>query len=248
MLGRGVIVSCETVRRWCLKFGQSYTNALRRRRPRTGDRWHLDEVFVKINGVRHDLWRAVDQDGNVLDILVRSRRDAPAARRFPAKPMKKQCRVPRMLVTDRLRFYGVASPGVDALGRTPAVEVPRQPGGELPPAHPAARTREEGLLFHHRDTAAPVRVQRHPTALPAPPPPDDRPRLPHRDGHPLRRLGPGHRRRRPAHSRTRAVRYCCRHRCSPSAPSYQVGFTDGSTASRVRSSASRTNGPTDRPC
>ncbi|MFI6063174.1 IS6 family transposase [Streptomyces sp. NPDC051286] len=104
MLQRGVIVSYETVRRWCAKFGQAYADGLRRRRPRPGDKWHLDEVFIKINGV----WRAVDQDGNVLDVLVQSRRDTKAAKRFMAKPMKKQCRVPRVLVTDKLRSYGVA--------------------------------------------------------------------------------------------------------------------------------------------
>ena len=70
MLDRGVIVSYETIRRWCAKFGQAYANGLRRRRPRPGDKWHLDEVFIKINGGRQYLWRAVDQDGNVLDILV----------------------------------------------------------------------------------------------------------------------------------------------------------------------------------
>lgn len=82
MLERGVVVSYETVRRWCLKFGQAYANALRRRRPCPGDKWHLDEVFIKINGELKYLWRAVDQDGNVLDILVQNRRDKAAARRF----------------------------------------------------------------------------------------------------------------------------------------------------------------------
>ncbi|MFB7214774.1 IS6 family transposase [Streptomyces sp. NPDC056255] len=106
MLQRGVIVSCETVRRWCAKFGQAYADGLRR--PRPGDKWHLDEVFIKINGVRRYLWRAVDQDGNVLDALVQSRRDTKTAKRFMAKPMKKQCRVPRVLVTDKLRSYGAA--------------------------------------------------------------------------------------------------------------------------------------------
>jgi putative transposase len=90
------------------QFGPAYAAGLRRRKPRAGDKWHLDEVFVKINGERRYLWRAVDQDGNVLDVLVRSRRDAKAARRFTAKLMKKQCRVPRALVTDKLRGYGVA--------------------------------------------------------------------------------------------------------------------------------------------
>ncbi|MFE7431057.1 IS6 family transposase [Streptomyces sp. NPDC057545] len=108
MLQRGVIVSYETVRRWCAKFGQAYADGLRRRRPRPGDKWHLDEVFIKINGVRRYLWRAVDQDGNVLDVLVQSRRDTKAAKRFMAKLMKKQCRVPRVLVTDKLRSYGAA--------------------------------------------------------------------------------------------------------------------------------------------
>ncbi|MER6409316.1 IS6 family transposase [Streptomyces viridosporus] len=108
MLQRGVIVSYETVRRWCLKFGQSYANALRRRRARPGDKWHLDEVFVKINGVRHYLWRAVDQDGTVLDILVQNRRNKAAARRFFRRLLKGIGAVPRVIVTDKLRSYRAA--------------------------------------------------------------------------------------------------------------------------------------------
>ena len=71
---RGITVSHEAVRQWCRKFGQDYANRLRRRRPQPGDKWHLDEVFLTINGERHYLWRAIDQDDNVLDILVQSRR------------------------------------------------------------------------------------------------------------------------------------------------------------------------------
>jgi putative transposase len=112
MLARGVIVSHETVRQWCDRFGPEYAAGLRRRRPQAGGKWHLDEVFIKVNGVRQYLWRAVDQHGNVLDILVRSRRDGKAARRFLAKLMKKQRRVPRVLVTDKLRSYGVARRGL----------------------------------------------------------------------------------------------------------------------------------------
>ncbi|WP_443075573.1 IS6 family transposase [Streptomyces sp. NBC_01483] len=108
MLQRGVIVSHETIRRWCAKFGQAYANGLRRRRPRPGDKWHLDEVFIKINGVRKYLWRAVDQDGNVLDILVQNRRDKAAARQFFRRLMKKTRAVPRVIVTDKLRSYGAA--------------------------------------------------------------------------------------------------------------------------------------------
>ncbi|CAM5654275.1 IS6 family transposase [Streptomyces hirsutus] len=106
MLQRGVIVSYETVRRWCAKFGQAYANGLRRRRPRPGDTWHLDEVFVKINGELKYLWRAVDAGGNVLDILVQNRRDKAAARRFFRRLLKKTRAVPRGIVTDKLRSYG----------------------------------------------------------------------------------------------------------------------------------------------
>jgi len=108
MLVRGVAVSYETIRRWCAKFGQAYANQLRRRRPRPGDTWHLDEVFVGINGRLRYLWRAVDQHGNVLDVLVQSRRNAVAAKRFFRKLLKGLRYVPRVLVTDKLGSYHVA--------------------------------------------------------------------------------------------------------------------------------------------
>ena len=108
MLVRGAVVSYETIRRWCAKFGQAYANQLRRRRPRPGDKWHLDEVFVKINGITGYLWRAVDQHGDVLDVLVQSRRNAKAAKRFFRKLLKGLQYVPRVLVTDKLASYGVA--------------------------------------------------------------------------------------------------------------------------------------------
>ena len=108
MLVRGVVVSYETIRRWCAKFGQAYANQLRRRRPGPGDKWHLDEVFIKINGKRCYLWRAVDQDGNVLDVLVQSRRNTKAAKRFFRKLLKGLQYVPSVLVTDKLASYGVA--------------------------------------------------------------------------------------------------------------------------------------------
>jgi len=105
---RGVVLSYETVREWCLKFGQTYANDLRRRSPRPGDRWHLDEVFLKINGRLHYLWRAVDQDGEVLDILVQSRRNKKAATKFFRKLLKGLPYVPRVLITDKLRRYSAA--------------------------------------------------------------------------------------------------------------------------------------------
>ena len=98
-------------------FGQMYANELRRRRPRCGDKWHLDEVYLKINGKTHYLWRAVDQHGNVLDILVQSRRNTHAAKRFFRKLLKGLQYVPRVIITDKLKSYGAAKreilPGVE---------------------------------------------------------------------------------------------------------------------------------------
>lgn len=108
MLQRGVLVSHGTVRRWCAKFGQACANGLRRRRPRPGDKGHLDEAFIKINGERKHLWRAVDADGDVLDILVQNRRDKAAARRFFRRLLKGTGAVPRVIVTDKLRSCGAA--------------------------------------------------------------------------------------------------------------------------------------------
>ncbi len=105
---RGVFLTYETIRQWCRKFGQGYANALRRRRPQPGDKWHLDEVFVSINGVTHSLWRAVDQDGTVLDSLVQRRRGKVAARKFFRRLLKQLAYVPRVLITDKLASYGAA--------------------------------------------------------------------------------------------------------------------------------------------
>jgi len=105
---RGVTVSYEAVRQWCLKFGPSFAKKLRHRQGRHGDTWHLDEVFVSIQGKRRYLWRAVDQDGDVLDVLVQPHRDQRAATRFFRKLLKGLHYVPRLIVTDRLGSYGAA--------------------------------------------------------------------------------------------------------------------------------------------
>ena len=105
---RGVVVSYETIRQWCGKFGPGYAAKLKRRQGRLGDIWHLDEVFVAIGGRRQYLWRAVDQDGDLIDILVQLRRDRRAAERFFRKLLKGQGCEPRRLVTDKLRSYAAA--------------------------------------------------------------------------------------------------------------------------------------------
>jgi putative transposase len=110
-------VSHETVRQWALKFGQDFANQIRRHLPAPGDKWHLDEVVISIGGQKHWLWRAVDQHGAVLDILVQSRRNAKAAKRLLRKLLKKHGVARRVLITDKLASYGAAKreilPGVE---------------------------------------------------------------------------------------------------------------------------------------
>jgi putative transposase len=117
LAARGITVSHETVRRWALEFGQAFADQIRRRLPRAGDKWHLDEVAITIAGAKHWLWRAVDRDGLVLDVLVQSRRDKKAAERLLRKLLKRQGRTPRVMVTDKLASYPAAKrelmPGVE---------------------------------------------------------------------------------------------------------------------------------------
>ncbi|CAA9575481.1 MAG: Transposase [uncultured Thermomicrobiales bacterium] len=137
-----MLVTYETIRQWCRKFGQQYANALRRRRPQPGDKWHLDEVFIRINGVQHYLWRAVDQDGNVLDILVQPRRDKPAAVRFLRKLLTSLAYVPRVVITDKLASYGAAMREI-----LPSVEHRRHKGlnNRAENSHQATRERERRM-------------------------------------------------------------------------------------------------------
>jgi putative transposase len=108
LLERGIVVSYETIRQWGRKFGPEYARRLRRKPPRPTDIWHLDEVVISIAGKKHWLWRAVDQDGYVLDEIVQSRRNTKAARRLLTRLMKKQGMAPKRIVTDKLLSYGAA--------------------------------------------------------------------------------------------------------------------------------------------
>ncbi len=105
---RGAVLTDETVRRWCRTFGQAYASALRRRRARPGDTWHLDAVCSAINGTTHSRWRAVDQDGQVLAILVQARRDEAAATEFLRKLLKNLRYVPRVRITGTRASDGAA--------------------------------------------------------------------------------------------------------------------------------------------
>src|SRR5437899_3485276 len=108
LAARGLDISYETVRRWVLKFGPLLACRLRQRRPRPSDRWHLDEIVVRIAGRQMYLWRAVDHEGEILDVLVQRRRDKRAALRLIRKLLRKQGFAPRLTVTDKLRSYGAA--------------------------------------------------------------------------------------------------------------------------------------------
>jgi putative transposase len=105
---RGITVSHKTIRQWYQTFGKEYAQKLRQKRGQPGDKWHIDEVFIKINGKTHYLWRAVDQNGMVLDILVTRRRNKAAAKRFFLKLLKGLKYEPRVIITDKLRSYGAA--------------------------------------------------------------------------------------------------------------------------------------------
>ena len=142
LAARGIIVSHETVRQWALKFGQGFANQIRRRLPTAGDKWHLDEVVLTIAGVKHWLWRAVDQTGTVLDILVQSRRDTHAAKRLLGKLLKRQCRAPRVMITDKLASYGAAKRAV-----MPSVEHRKHKGlnNRAETSHQPTRRRERQM-------------------------------------------------------------------------------------------------------
>jgi putative transposase len=117
LAARGIPVTYETIRQWGLKFGREFATRIRRRAHRRDDKWHLDEVVITIAGTKHWLWRAVDQEGFVLDVLVQSRCDKKAAKRLLRKLLKKQGRAPRVLITDKLKSYAAAKweimPGVE---------------------------------------------------------------------------------------------------------------------------------------
>ncbi len=197
---RSVIVTYETVRQWCRKFGQTYANGIRRRRLRPGDKWHLDEVFIQINGQQHYLWRAVDQDGHVLDILVQRRRDKAAATRFLRKLLKGLEYVPRVVITARLASYGAAMRAV-----LPGIEHRRHKGlnNRAENSHQPTRERERRM----RRFKSPGHAQRFLAAygpIAGTPPPPDRRSLSPDQSRALRHLAGRH--RHPGHGLITGIR------------------------------------------
>ena len=139
---RGITVSREAIRLWCIKFGAIYTRRLKRTHRGYGDTFYIDEVFVKINGKQHYLWRAVDQDGEVVDVYLQTKRDGAAAKRFFKRLLRNCGGEPRKIVTDKLRSYGVAHRELmpETIHSTQQYENSR-----AEQSHEATRVRERGM-------------------------------------------------------------------------------------------------------
>ena len=139
---RGIIVTRESIRLWCIKFGAIYTRRLKRKHRGYGDTFYIDEVFVKINGKQYYLWRAVDQDGEVVDVYLQAKRDGAAAKRFFRRLLRTHGGEPRKIVTDKLRSYGVAHRELipEAIHSTEQYE-----NNRAEQSHEATRLRERGM-------------------------------------------------------------------------------------------------------
>ena len=139
---RGITVTRESIRLWCIKFGAIYTRRLKRKHRGYGDTFYIDEVFVKINGKQHYLWRAVDQDGEIVDVYLQARRNGAAAKRFFKRLLRSSGAEPRKIVTDKLRSYPVAQREVmpDTIHSTQQYE-----NNRAEQSHESTRVRERGM-------------------------------------------------------------------------------------------------------
>ena len=139
---RDIIVTREAIRLWCIKFGALYARKLKRKHRGFGDTFYIDEVFVKINGKQHYLWRAVDQDGEVVDVYLQAKRDGAAAKRFFRRLLRSHGGEPRKIVTDKLRSYGVAHRELipETIHSTERYE-----NNRAEQSHEATRVRERGM-------------------------------------------------------------------------------------------------------
>jgi len=139
---RGITVTRESIRLWCIKFGALYARRLKRKHRGYGDTFYIDEVFVKIKGKQHYLWRAVDQDGEVVDVYLQSKRDGASAKRFFKRLLRSHGKEPRKIVTDKLRSYGVAHRELipDTVHSTEQYD-----NNRAEQSHEATRVRERGM-------------------------------------------------------------------------------------------------------
>ena len=149
---RGIAVSYETIRRWCRRFGPHYARNVRRQRPTAGDHWLLDEVFLQIQGRRQYLWRAIDQDGNILDILMQRRRNGRAATRFVRKLLKQQQRSPNSVCHGQAGQLSRHASGGDSK-RPPRYDaVRKQSNRSISPPHPSPRATDAAISVGRKRT------------------------------------------------------------------------------------------------
>ena len=161
MAERGVDLSYETIRRWVKRFGPPIARGLRRGRPQAHPLWHLDEMYVSIGGRWLYLWRAIDRNGEVLDILVQARRDKRAALKLMRKLLKKHGFVPRTLVTDKWRAYGAAFPRTRPHRLASPSEVEEQPHRRIARSRSSARTSDARLPISRLSPTLPLNPRRH---------------------------------------------------------------------------------------
>ena len=142
LVERGITVSREAIRLWSIKFGVIYSRRLKRKHRGYGDTFYIDEVFIKINGKQYYLWRAVDQDGEVVDVYLQAKRDGAAAKRFFKRLLRSHGGEPRKIVTDKLRSYGVAHRELipDTIHSTQQYE-----NNRAEQSHEVTRVRERGM-------------------------------------------------------------------------------------------------------
>ena len=161
MAERGVDLSYETIRRWVKRFGPPIARGLRRGRPQAHPLWHLDEMYVSIGGRWLYLWRAIDRNGEVLDILVQARRDKRAALKLMRKLLKKHGFVPRTLVTDKWRAYGAAFPRTRPHRLASPGEMEEQPYRRIARSRSPARTSDARLPISRLSPTLPLNPRRH---------------------------------------------------------------------------------------
>lgn len=171
LAAHGIEASCETIRMWSLRFGREFATTLKRRRPRPGDNWFLDEVFIRIRGKQHHLWRAVDQNGMVLDILVQSRRNKTAAKRVFRKLLTRLALSPARHRDGQAEILCGGEEGTNARGRAPTKPVSEQQLGSPPPADPTTRAAYEEVQLSPARPTVSFYPQPNPSSFPTAPSP-----------------------------------------------------------------------------
>ena len=162
---RGIIVSYEAIRQWCWKFGPDYARRLKKKQGRLGDTWYLDELFVRINGQQQYLWRAVDQDGDVIDILLQSRRDQRAAERFLRRLLRGQGKQPFRIITDKLKSYSCCQSNDPAWCYPRYPTICQQSGRDFASAHSDERTTNAPIQIPPASSALSVAPRCRPESI-----------------------------------------------------------------------------------